>query len=442
MGNNNVFAMASFSIAMVLSSISVFPEAKTLSTLDEIAAWAQENNISYQEAVLTARSAELAIPDLILLKTSTLATSYSNYSDSSSSTSSSVKKGLTVKATIPVLDQVSLSSSLSDDLSGSVAATVNPLLHSDTREQARVTWEKALAAASEAGRTASATAIKDALSWMSAARNLETKQQAVKVQEDTYEATKQANAIDPKTTTVDDLLTALKDLSTARANLVTAQATERKAQGSLYTALGATRNEIDVARIDIDTLSSSLTALKAALASATDSGVAETYAAKIASLTVQGDKVALDAIWDYEPSLALSGTMAISSNGTITPKLSGTLTLSPDYFMHDEKSTARATLDLAQKSFALQRTADQNSYDQAVATVRAAAITTDANKVAVEQAKSVAQVAAFSLKSGDGSVLENDTAILSLAEAEDTLYQSLVDEYSAWLDLAALATGN
>ena len=438
MKSKNNVGKIGFAVLMGVLSFRAFPEAKKLSTLDELSAMAQTSSLSYQSALAAARSAELAIPDLILAKSSTLAASYSSAADSSTST----KEGLTFKATIPLIDQVSFSATMYSSLAGSLAATVNPLAHSDTRTQAEITYEKALAAVDEAGRSASSTAIKAALSWMSAVRTLETKQKAVAVEQDSYEATKQANAIDATTTTVDDLVTALKDLSTARAALVTAQAAERKAQGALYTALGATRSEIEVSPLDTATLAASLAALETALDGDLGSGVIDTYAAQAASLTVRSDQAALDSIWAFEPALAISTGMSFAADGTITPKATVTLTLSPDYFMFEDKATAKTSLDLAKKTLAQQKAADQNSYDQAVETVKAAKISTEGSKVALDQAADLSRVAAFNLSSGEGSALDSESALLSLAEAEDTLYQSLVDEYSAWLDLAALAAKN
>jgi len=422
-------------ILMAILAFGAFPEAKKLSTLQEISAAAQTSSLSYQTALAAARSAELAVPGLFKLKSSTLATSYSSAAESSTSTA----KGLTFSAALPIIDQVSLSGKMTGSGSASMAATLSPLAHSDTKAQALITYQKELAAVGEAGRLASDTAIKAALAWMSAARVLETKQRAVAVEQDSYEATKQANAIDPTTATIDDLVTALKDLSTARAALVTAQGAERKAQGALYAALGATRGDIEVSRLDAASLSAALDALEAGLAGALGSGVKESYSAQVAALTVRSAEAALASLWDYEPSLALTGTMAFASDGTITPKLSASLTLSPDYLMLDDKAVAKTSLDLAQKTLFQQRTADQNSYDQAVAAVDAAKITKEGSKVALDQAVDLAREAAFNLSAGTGSVLDNESALLSQAEAEDTLYQSLVDEYSAWLDLAALA---
>jgi hypothetical protein len=424
-------------LAVLLASLSLaaFSEARTLATLDDIATQARTSSLSYQQAEAAARSAEIAVPDVLKLLSSTLATSYSSVADSTTSTS----KGLTMTATLPILDQLSLTGKYVIGGSTTLTATATPLSHADTRYQALITYQKALSAADEAGRSAAVTAIKDALAWMSAARTLETEQRAVQVMEDTYEATKAANAIDATTATVDDLITALKNLSSARASLVTAQATERRAAGALYAALGASKADIDISRIDLATLSKALDELEASLSAAMDSSIAESYAVKVASLTVQSDRSTLDSIWPYEPVLSLSGGMTMAADGTITPKLSATLTLSPGYFTGDKKEVARTALELAQKTLSQQKTADQNSYDEAVATVKAAKITTESSRLAYQQAVDVADVAAFNLRAGESSQIECDTANLAVTQAEDALYQSLADEYSAWLDLAALA---
>jgi len=175
-------------IAFLLSvlALGAFAEAKTLASLEEVASAALTSNLSYRTARAAARNAELAIPDVIKLKSATLAASYS-CTDTADPGAGGVAA---VKAVIPVLEQLSVSGNVSDDGSGSLAATVSPLAHSDVREQSLVSYRKALAAVDESGRSASVTAVKAALSWMSAERSLATKQKAVGVMETTYETTR------------------------------------------------------------------------------------------------------------------------------------------------------------------------------------------------------------------------------------------------------------
>jgi hypothetical protein len=431
--------LASLALAIPLIALAstAFAEPKTLGTLDDIAAEARRSSLSYQQALAAARSAQIALPGFLNLESSTLSTSYASYADSSSSTS----KGLTVSASLPIIDQLSLTGKAVVGGSDTIGATLTPLSHADTKYQALIAYQKALAAADEAGRSASEAALKDALSWMSAARKCATLEASVKVMQDTYDATKAANAIDAATTTVDDLITALKNLSTARASLVTAQGAERKALGTLCNDLGAARSELDIKPVDIDALAAAVSSVEASLEQRLDTALGSSspasYAASLASLTVDGDKSALSAIWDFEPALSVTGSMVIATDGTIAPKVTAVLTLSPVDFTKDKKEVARSALELAQKSLAQQKTADQNSYDEAVAAVKAAKISSEGSRIALRQAQDVADVAAFNQKTGDSSELEMETAALSVTEAQDTLYQSLADEYSAWLDLAA-----
>jgi hypothetical protein len=69
----------------------------------------------------------------------------------------------------------------------------------------------------------------------------------------------------------------------------------------------------------------------------------------------------------------------------------------------------------------------------------ATAIATENQRLSRDQAAEIRDEAAFLFEHGSYSELENESAALSLAQAEDALYQALVDEYSAWLDLGALA---
>lgn len=415
---------------------AAFAEPVAVTSLSEVAAMARTNSLASQEAAAAARSAELAVPELFRIGSSSVATTYSW-----TASADDALEGASVKLTMPLLDQLGLSASVSGDLSGSLAATLSPLAHADDRAQALIAYDKAQAAVGEAERAASDTALKAALSWMCAARDLETKRLAVAVMEETYDATKKANAIDPASVTIDDLVTALQDLSAARAALASARAAGLKAEAALYAALGATRGEVSVARLGLDALEAELDALAAARSGAKASGAAVTYEQTVAALELRSRESALAAIWAFEPSLALSAGLAFDE-GSAGPSASIVLTLSPDDLKTDERAAARTMLELSRKALALQLTTDRNAYEEAVSAVEGAAMSREGCESALSQSRELAGIAEFNLKSGDGSALEYRSALLAVAQAEDSLYQALADEYAAWLDLAALAVAD
>jgi outer membrane protein TolC len=419
-------------VACLALGFSLAAQERTLSSLDEIAGAARDNSLTYKQAQLAAQSARLAVPDFLGLKSSSLATTYT-YGDGS------FLDGLSAKLTLPIVDQASVSASVSGSGSGSVSATLSPLAHSDARTQAQIAYQKALEAVSYQYNSVSMSAVQAALSWMGAERELETKASAVANAQAVYEATKQGNAIDPKTITMDDLVTALKNLSAARANLATAQAAERKALGALYADLGVSLDTVAVRRLSLDELQAELEKTATALAPALSAGAAESYSAKVAALTVRADQSAYVSIWPFEPALSVSGGLTFSQSGAVNPVASVTLTLSPDYLKLTTKGVAKTTLALAQSALSQQRSADANAYDQAVAAVKAAQNSVEGYKTSLTQAQEVLDVAAFNLTAGTGSALDAATAKLSLAEAEDSLYKALAEEYADWLNLAALA---
>ena len=193
------------------------------------------------------------------------------------------------------------------------------------------------------------------------------------------------------------------------------------------------------AALDLAGLSAVVDALKSSLAAAANSGPAESYSAKAAVLDVASGKARLASIWAFEPDLSLTAGVSVPATGPVAPLASVKLTISLDNLKGEKRSEARADLDVAVRTLVLQKSSDANAYDQAVAAVQAAKLNTESRKLARDQAAELAEVADFYHRSGSYSAIENETAALALAAADDAHYQALADECAAWLDLGALA---
>jgi hypothetical protein len=430
---------AALALLIVVLAVRAFPEPAKLATIDEIAAAGASSSLDYAKAKNAAAIAAAAVPDLIKLKSATVSAEY-GYKGSSSGSSTGASDGITLAASVPIVDQIALSASVSPESSSSVSASLSPLAHSDSRAQALIAYAKALASADEAGRTAGSKAVKAALAWMSLKRQLDTVEKTAALKEESYAAAKAANAIDAESTTLDDLVSAMKDWSDARSSLVKAQAAELAVETSLHSALGASSGEVEVSVLDAQALASALDSLESSLSDALTSGPAESYSLKAAALDVESSAAKAKAIWAFEPELSLSAGVGIpASGGSPSPQASVKLTLSLDDLRGVQKANAEDSLAVARKALALQKSADRSSYEVAVAAVKKARINREGAKIARDLSSELADVAAYSFKSGSYSAIENEGAALSLASAEDGYYQALVDEYSAWLDLAALA---
>jgi hypothetical protein len=428
---------AALAIMLVALAAGAFPQAAALATLDQIAAAGQANSLDYEKALLAARKAEAGVPDLIKVKSSTLSGSYS-YSAAKSGTGAA--DGVSASLSVPLAEQASLSASVANDLSAKVSASLKPLAHSDARTQAQLAYEKAVAAADEAGRSSGSVAVKAALKWMSLERQLATQAKIATNKEEAYKAAKAARELDPDSYGLDDVSTALKDWSNARAALVKLQSNERSSLTDLRFLLGSAAADGDPVKIlGPDELSTALDALKATLSGAESSGAAESYAVQSASLDLRSAASTAKSTWLFDPDLAISAGYSIPASGDPSPSLSVSLTLSLDDLKGAEAARAKDALTLAGKTLAKAKSAEEGSYAAAVAGVHAAAIATEGQRLSRDQAAELRDEAAFLYGKGSYSELENEAAALSLAQAEDSVYQSLVDEYSAWLDLGALA---
>jgi hypothetical protein len=432
---------AALAILLAALAAGAFPQAASLATLDQIAAAGQANSLDYEKALLAARKAEAGVPDLVKVKSSTLTGSYSySAAKSGAGGSSGAADGVSASLSVPLADQASLSASVASDLSAKVSASLKPLAHSDARTQAQLAYEKAVAAADEAGRSSGSVAVKAALKWMSLERQLATQAKIVSNKEEAYKAAKAARELDPDSYSLDDVSTALKDWSNAKAALVKLQSSERSALIDLRFLLGSAASDGDPVKIlGPDELSAALDALKASLSGAESSGAAESYSVQSASLDLRSAASTAKSTWLFDPDLAISAGYSIPASGDPSPSLSVSLTLSLDDLKGAEAARAKDALTLAGKTLAKAKSAEESSYAAAVAEVHAAAIATEGQSLSRDQAAELRDEAAFLYGEGSYSELENEAAALSLAQAEDSVYQSLVDEYSAWLDLGALA---
>ncbi len=200
-------------IALLILALAAgaFPEtaapgaaARKLATLGDIAAEGNASSLDYAKARNAAAAAAAAVPALVKAKSSTLAATYSYSSVKTGASDAGNSFGAALS--IPLLDQVGLSASVSSDLSSIVSASLNPLAHSDARAQALIAYEKALAAEENAGRAAGRTAVKAALAWMGQIRQLATQEKVTALKQEAYEAAKASNAVDGAMTTLDDLV--------------------------------------------------------------------------------------------------------------------------------------------------------------------------------------------------------------------------------------------
>jgi outer membrane protein TolC len=430
-----------FVILLLGLAAGAFPQALTLSTLDEIAATGREMSIDYARAKLSAEKAASEVPDLLKIKSTSLSGTYS-YTGAKTGLpgpSANPTSELSASLDVPLIDQVSLSASIKDDGSGRVNAAVKPLYHADTRTQKMIAYEKAVAAMEDAAKNAANSAVKAALKWMASERLLATKERAAVYAEDVYKAAKAARDIDQSVVSLDEVSKALSSWSKARSDLITQQTSTRNAKAEFIKLLGTSEDDIEIKMLGTEELEQALTALKSSLAGAESSGPAASYSVRSAELDLQSKSSTAKSIWVFEPDLSLSAGFSFSRESDPVASISATLKLSLDNLKTGDKAQAEAQLKLAAKTLAQTKIAQESEYAQALARVKTAAISTENQRLSRDQAAEIRDEAAFLFAHGSYSELENESAALSLAQAEDALYQALVDEYSAWLDLAALS---
>ena len=144
------------------------PQAKILNSLQEIEAYARDNNLDYRKAQLAATRAAEAMEDIFKFNKSSLSLSgqYGKIGDPDFLEASA-------SLSVPIIDQLSISARIYGDLDYQEGLSLNPLYHSDSRTQLSLNYQKTRISLSNLGMSAGIEAQRAALSLMINQRKVE-----------------------------------------------------------------------------------------------------------------------------------------------------------------------------------------------------------------------------------------------------------------------------
>lgn len=378
-------------------------------------------NVGYQTSLLSVDQARNSLTPLVNWKEAAVSATEKRTSDDESTT--------TLGLSLPLFDQLGASASVDADRNAALSLSASPLAHSDTAAQNRITYEKAVLAASTARTTLETSVRKAWLAQRTAQDKLDVQKRQTALLETAYLDTKQM--YEKKEVTLTEVRTALKDWTDGRATQTTLEKTLVKAKAALATLV---QTEVaDLAPLDLGTLQDAVSAL-GPLETAVTGTSSEV---RTQALEVEAQRAKAEALWVFDPDLEVTGTAAVPASGQATWSGAVTLTLALGDWQLGDRALADRALDLALRTLEAQRVAARSTEFQAVLAVQAAVDTVDSYGLALTQARDLLRETQLLVKTGDATALDLENAELGVTTAEVDLFGAWADLYGARLDLTA-----
>ncbi|MDC7233743.1 MAG: TolC family protein [Spirochaetales bacterium] len=411
--------------------------AQNLNTLDDIRGYALENSTEYKQALLDVLVARNNQEGIIKLDE----TSFSFSADYKEDDSLSSGTGNTVSAAaginLPLIDQLALSATVSDDYSGSVGLSFSPLYHSDDRQQLDISYEKALLYAQEMAVKTENEALSAALNWMTARQQVELQVEIVAVKEAVYKDEK--IRYEAGESTLDDVRDDLMDWTEARTELSTRQTLLQARESLLLQSLSADLDTASIEVIALDLIRSELEELKGSVdPERTDS--AGVYSVLSALKSVESSEEQYKNTWVFDPTLSFTGSVNLPDVTDLQGDSPGweagiELSFSLDDFQFQDKSISRMELEQAKLEAVQAEMESRLTLQQAVTSLENSEQNRILAELEEEQSAELYDESRFLLRTGAYSEAEVEDARLDYEQSVLNTYSMLVEEYLAWRDL-------
>lgn len=413
-----------FAFCLLISGAGLFSQT-VLESLDDIAAFGADNNLDYRSSRNNVLKSENNLEGFFHLNDSSISATGS-YDESTG------QFGVSSTVEIPVIDQITLSGTVNQDLSGNTTLSLNPLAHSAEREQSKISYQAAMNSAEEARLTAENDAISAALDWMTAKRELETQKLQTELSRTAYED--QKVRYDKGETTFDDLQDSLVQWSQDRVSLATCDNSYKNAESSLYSVLGVGKEDVSVRELGIEDLEKAVDALMAGLDSS-QGEVQKSSQYKAAVIEKMNSAAVLENIWSYEPDLKVGASVNFSPEGIGGVSASVTFSFSPNDIQTSERKAAKEEYAIASVKEKQSRNNAELKLNQLLDTIDSTAINRSIAEIEMNQAETLLAEAELLYKRGDRSRTELDQTRVSLQTSENSLFKALAQQYEAWCSL-------
>jgi outer membrane protein TolC len=424
----NIFAM------LLLFSASANSET-VLSSLDEVASYGAEHSIDNKNSQINVKRADENRTGIILLKNSSIAVEANIFEDFNGNTANSNRSGelgYSSSFTVPVIEQISFSASVDNNLNSQLEISLNPLSHSSTQKESELNYNSSIISADGVDISAQIEAVESALSWMLADREFKTAQREAELSEIKYKDDKVRYELGELS--LDELQKSLISWSETRVLLSTKDQQFRISESFLYSALGVGPDEMTVEQIELETLEDELLLIKNSFDPQYGNAL-KISSYLISVLEVHSAKLNLNNTWVYEPDLRASVGVSFNSSGGIYVEAEVRFSISPVDLQKKKRDIAEEEYKISLSEAEQSLNQAELNFEQTIENINSSAINSDISRLEMEQAGILLSEAELLYKLGEYSEIELYESQLTLIKVENSLFQTLTDEYLSWMEL-------
>ncbi len=407
--------------------------ADTISSVSQVEQTALMNNLDYKTAVLEVKKSENALEGTFKLDSSSigLSGSYGSTDGNLSADDLSWKAA----AALPVIEQLSLSAAVDQDLTGTFGLNFSPLNHSGTAELSVLDYHLKIEAAAYKAKEITDSAVAAYLEWAAAKEDYKIQSSTVEVKKTLYED--ERVRYDKGESDLDAVRSAFTDWSESRTALNTALNSLQNAETELYAALNVDPETTELVQPAEETLQQLITELQKHIDSAKLS-VGDSYAVQCADAAVKSYEAQLKNTWLFEPDFTLSGSLSISPDSSV-PAMTATAAVSfgLDSWKADERDELSDGLEISRSQALQTMNSEQLKLKQAGTSVENASINYEVAETELEQAKELAEEARILYSIGEYSAAELEETELQYSQSQNNLFKAAAEHYKALRALSA-----
>jgi len=415
-------------------SASLYSETVLL-TLEDIAYYGAEHNLDYKNSQINVLRADENRIGILRLNNSSISAETSILENLNATTADSNRVtglGYSSTLTVPVIEQISLSASVDNNLNTQVGISLNPLSHSSTQKESELTYSRSLILADGAMITAQIDTVGSALSWMSAGREFSSAKREAELSETRYSDDKVRYKLGE--ISLDELHESLIGWSEARVLLSTKDQQFRTSEISFYSSLGVGADKIIVNQIELEALENELLLLKNNLDPQWCNAL-KISSYLISVLEVQSAEFNLKHTWVYEPDLSASAGLVFDSSGNLSVEAGVQFSISPIDLQKKKRNIAEEEYEISLIEAEQSLNQAELNFEQTIESINSSAINSDISRLEMEQSGILLSEAELLYKLGEYSEIEFNESQLTQEKAENSLFLALTEEYLSWLEL-------
>lgn len=413
-----------FPLLILILNTSLFTQT-ILDNPEDIKELGKANSIEYKRSLISLSEAEDDVISLFKIDDTSLSLSSANtdLSDGDWELESSVN--------IPIIDKLSLSGSIDQDLKGTAGVKIEPFKHSASKALLDINLRSQMVLTNTAELNSEINAVSVVLDWMSAKRSLDLQIERVDMNDILYSDNK--SRYESGNITLDELRESLITWSESRKQLLIKKQSFTLAEKNLYSILAVNRDEVDIRKFNVPELELYLNALK------NDIDVSKADFLKSSSYiqsaySVQTAKVEFENTWIYEPDISANANVSFDTDAEYDFSASINFTVSLDDFQSKERDKKLQEFNISLSEHQIGLNDVKLEFSQKLDLLESSEIDTSIIKIEYEEAQVLYSEAKLLFDTGEYSEIDLEESRIYVSQAENDLFDSLVGEYIYWME--------